>query len=63
MYMAIVWIKKGIVLQSVVVFTSKFLASIINYNDGEMVMERCPKGFSESVLGDGVGVRATLNKN
>lgn len=42
MYMAIVLIKKGIVLQSVVVFTSKFLASIINYNDGELVMERCP---------------------
>lgn len=42
MYMAIVLIKKGIVFQSVVVFTSKFLASIINYNDGEMVMERCP---------------------
>lgn len=42
MYMAIVLIKKELYLQSVVVFTSKFLASIINYNDGEMVMERCP---------------------
>lgn len=41
MYMVIVLIKKGIVLWLVVVFIFKFLVLIINYNDGEMVMECC----------------------
>lgn len=63
MYMVIVLIKKGIVLLLVVVFIFKFLVLIINYNDGEMVMECCLQGFFESVLGDGVGVRVILNKN